>query len=283
MAASDLTTLANVKAWLSVTDGKSDAILSRLISSVSAQILAYIGRDAMYSHPRSEVRDGSGTNVFLLANWPVTQVVSVTIDGASIPPSLPVTGGDSTAGWILSPWDEFPPGSNQLVSLKGGLRFNQGTKNINIVYIAGYAIYGEATVVSSSPYNVIGPYGSWSYDNGVTFTDTGASLTPITSGTPTTGQYLIETSSLVYPDPGTYLFSAADVGRPVAINYSYIPTGLEQIVIEEVCERYKYRDRIGLQSKSLGGQETVTYDLSGFPKYVVLSLNNWRSVVTISP
>ena len=282
MAASDLTTLANVKAWLSVTDGKSDAVLSRLISAVSAQVLTYIQRDALYSSTRTETRDGSGTQQLLLRNWPVTGVTSVTIDGASVPVALQSTNGSYPSGWILSQWSGSPPGSNQTLSLRGWT-FWQGTKNVSVVYTAGYSVIGERTVVTALPYTALAPLGTWSVDGGVVFTDTGVALTPVTSGTPSTGQYLVESASLVYPDPGTYLFSAADVGRPVALTYSYIPTGLEQIVIEEVCERYKYKDRIGLRSKSLGGQETVTYDLSGLPDYVARMLNPWRSVVPISP
>jgi hypothetical protein len=183
---------------------------------------------------------------------------------------------------VLSQWSGSPPGSNQTLSLVGW-NFWQGIKNISVTYTAGYSVVGEATTITALPYTAAAPLGTWSVDGGVKFTDTGVALTPILSGTPTTGQYLVETASLTYPDPGTYMFAAADVGRPVAVSYSYIPSALEQIVIEEVCERYKYKDRIGLRSKALGGQETVTYDLSGLPNYVAQMLNAWRSVVTISP
>ena len=280
MPASDLTNLANVKSWLGVSDNKSDAVLSRLISAVSAQVLAYLQRDALFSYSRTETRSGSGTGELLLRAWPVTSVASVVVDNVVIPQSIPTAGTPYPFGWALSTYTGTPPGTNQTVSMRGWT-FCRGMQNVQVTYTAGYLVSGETTTVSSSAYTAIAPLGTWCGDSGVVFADTGAALTAITSGTPTTGQYLVETSSLVYPTPGTYLFSAADVGRPISLSYSYIPAALEQIVIEEIAERYKYKDRIGVRSKALGGQETVTYDLSGLPQYVAQMLQPWRSVVPI--
>lgn len=284
MAASDLATLQNVRAWLGVSDTKSDAVLSRLITAISAQVLSYLSRDYLYSGPRVDTRDGTGTQEILLRTWPVTSVQSVLLDNVAIPQaSQQSTNVAFPYGWVLSEWSGSPPGSNQTISLTGWT-LTPGKKNVQVNYTAGYLVSGESWLIpSGGSLTAAQPLGSWCQDSGAVFADTGLALVPITSGTPASGQYLVQTQSLVYPDVGTYQFALADVGRPILLSYSYIPAALEQIVIEEVSERYKYRDRIGLRSKSLGGQETMSYDLSGLPAYLRVMLAPWRSVVPILP
>ena len=42
-----------------------------------------------------------------------------------------------------------------------------------------------------------------------------------------------------------------------------MPQDLAQAATELAAERFRAAERIGLRSKSLGGQETIAYDLSG--------------------
>lgn len=58
------------------------------------------------------------------------------------------------------------------------------------------------------------------------------------------------------------------------------PKEIEQACIELISLRYKERDRIGHQSKSLAG-ETVTFFIKDMPDSVRTVLNNYRKVVPL--
>lgn len=62
--------------------------------------------------------------------------------------------------------------------------------------------------------------------------------------------------------------------------YADVPPELAQACTELVAFRYKERERIGHQSKSLGG-ETVAFTVKDFPPDVQTILNNYRKVVPI--
>lgn len=120
----DLTTLNNVKAWLNLTVSTSDALLTRLISAVSAWVQTYIGRQ-IASQNYTEVRNGSGGEQLFFANYPVTAVSAVTVDGVAIPPQ-PSFG---QAGYSFT---------GKLLTLTG-YKFNRGLANVALTYTAGYA------------------------------------------------------------------------------------------------------------------------------------------------
>ncbi len=53
---------------------------------------------------------------------------------------------------------------------------------------------------------------------------------------------------------GGYAFAVTDAGRQVALTYGYVPADLANAAREWILERQAYAERIGLQSKSLGGR-----------------------------
>jgi hypothetical protein len=83
MAAGDLTTLANVKAWLSITTVTDDSILSRLITAISGDTIAWLNRPIL-SASYTESRTGTGSNMIALANYPCTSFESLVIAGQPI-------------------------------------------------------------------------------------------------------------------------------------------------------------------------------------------------------
>ena len=48
-----------------------------------------------------------------------------------------------------------------------------------------------------------------------------------------------------------------------------------------LAERFQYRNRIGLRSKTLGGQETMSYDINTVPKWAQQVLQPFQNVVPI--
>jgi hypothetical protein len=70
----------------------------------------------------------------------------------------------------------------------------------------------------------------------------------------------------------------ANVQLSYTAGFDAVPPELERAVIELIALRFKERDRIGHQSKSLAG-ETVTFIVKDFPPSVQTILNNYRKVV----
>lgn len=133
MAYGDLTSLADVKAWLqtgqSAFPATDDAMLTRLITAASQYIQTWLNRQIAVADYQ-EIRDGTGGRQLQFACFPVSAVLSLTIDGFAIPfapPAAPNTG--PVAGYVFS--------ATQL-SLRG-YRFRRGAQNIVFSYTAGYA------------------------------------------------------------------------------------------------------------------------------------------------
>ena len=121
----DLTTLANVTGYLRFTpDDAESALLSRMITAISALAETYCGRGIL-SAAYTEVRDGNGRDVLFLNQGPVTAVASVTVGTLSIPPAV----------FGVSPGYRF----TDKVVLLDGFRFALGCANVTVNYTAGYA------------------------------------------------------------------------------------------------------------------------------------------------
>src|SRR5579884_302346 len=131
MAYGDLCQLGDVKAWLSLGQNPlpnaDDALLSRLITAASRFIGSWLGRQVWPPAVWQEVRDGSGGNTLVFANFPVTAVSSLTIDGLAIPAAP--AGGGFDAGYRFT---------ETVLSLTG-YRFTRRQQNVIVTYTAGYA------------------------------------------------------------------------------------------------------------------------------------------------
>jgi hypothetical protein len=177
---------------------------------------------------------------------------------------------------VLEPWDGFPPGRPQALSLRG-YEFWRGYSNVNVTYTAGFVIQSEAqTVPNGSNYQVIpnAPNGNFAVDQGVTYAN-GTALTPVGSS-PTQGQYVPPSGLNNY-----YQFAAADAGASVLLSYSYIPADIEHACITMVGERYSYKSRPGQVSKSLGGQETMSYSQKDMPDFIRTLLQPYRRTILV--
>ena len=132
MAYGDLTTLADVKAWLqtgqSAFPPTDDALLTRLITAASQYIQTWLNRQIAQSD-YVEVRDGTGGQRLQFACFPVSAVLSLTIDGVTIPPAPPPSpSAGLTVGYVFS--------RTQLAVR--GYYFTRRTQNVVVTYTAGY-------------------------------------------------------------------------------------------------------------------------------------------------
>jgi hypothetical protein len=273
MTTGDLVALGAVKNWLGVVTDDDDALLGALITQISRGIYNYINRSFVLPTDVTEAYDGTGRDQLLLRNWPVGAVSFVVVDGNAIPPAaMMVAGVHPTHGYVLEQSDDAPPGAMQQLFLRGPHMFRKGRQNVVVAYRAGYEIVGEAWAVPlSAPFTIdaLAPYGGWAADTGVVYVG-GAALVAV-AGAPAQSQYSVAA--------GVYTFAAADAGQAVALSYGYIPADLAQCALEWVADRYKYKDRIGMTSKSLGGQETTAYQNKATPDFVAQSLMNFRRII----
>lgn len=275
MSQGDLTTLANVKAWLGAKEGSGDSLLLRLIAANSRFLLGYIQRSSLTSQRITERYDTFGHDFMLLRQWPATQIFSIDFGGRSI--TQEATGNPLTNGYFLEPID----GAQGQQELKlFGACFPYGRLSTQIVYQAGYLMTEAATVPSGAPYTYQ-TQSTWLDDQGVTYAN-GSPLT-LVSGVPSAGQYAISgngptPNSPALPAQGIYTFAAADADASVVISYSYVPADIDEACVEMVGERYRYMDRIGVVSKSLGGQETMSYSQKDMSDYIQQALRPYRRI-----
>ena len=271
MSPYDLTTLAALKSWLGLTagSGPNDATLSALITAVSRSIYAALSRPALLPQSYTETLDLESRRV-VLRHWPVLQVSSVLWRGISVPPDQSADL-DASIGYALQSDDAAPPGRPRALDLFGAT-YRPGRQSLTVSYTAGYAVRGELqTVPSSAPFQLaaLAPYGPWASDFGVVYASTGAALSPVGIA-PGAGQYAVSS--------GVYSFAAADAGQAVSISYGYVAQDVAQAALELAAYRFRSAERIGLNSKSIGGQETISYDTSAIPAPILAMLQPYKRV-----
>lgn len=285
MSPNDLLLLWDLKTWLGITSTQDDAVLSAIITSISNEILTYLGRPILNSQSFTETRDGTGTARMMVLNFPLTAVASLTIDGVAIS----VSGSGVNPGYVF---DQFsialvgvPPylldggSSTQLYS--SPFIFRSGKQNVVINYTAGFSgttsVTGELqTIPAAAPYQLVpfNPYPGFT-DAGVSYAG-GAALTKV-SGTPTTGQYAVNQQT------GLYTFASGDASRQVALSYSYgaLPPGLTQAAKEICAEKYQGRKRIGIKSISSKTGESSTFDRSMWQDRPPVAIAELRRVAPV--
>lgn len=269
MSAFDLTSVAVVKARLGLPSPPtpSDTTLAGLVTAASRAIYAILSRPSILPQPYNETMDLESDRVFL-SNWPVLAVSSVVLDGLVIPPAV-LTNSARKLGYLLRPGDVAPPGRAQALDLFGRL-YHRRRQSLVVAYQAGYAVENELwTIPSTTPFllTAAAPFGAWASDLGVIYASSGMALQPV-SGAPSVGQYSV--------CAGVYRFNAADAGAALSLSYGFVPQDLAEAATTLAAERFRAAEHIGVRSKSLGGQETIAYDLSGVSASVLALVGPYK-------
>lgn len=238
-----LTTLAAVKQWLNISTTDSDALLIQSIDAASQFILDYLGWDSFQRTAYVQNFRGYGNPDVLLKFWPILSVASVYTHGVGVQPSV-VNNGMPGSGFTISDRRN----GQQFISLYG-YSFGNGSPG-QVSYEAGFETTQTMVIPDDTPWQLTPTNkGTWSNDLGVLIDGVAGILV---AENPTTGQYAVD-------EWGVYTFAEADAGKTVIIAYSYTPAAVSFAAMEIVGLWFKRRDRIGIQSKTLGGQETITY------------------------
>lgn len=273
-----LTTLAAVKEWLELIDTEtSDDQLLRLINAASQFTLNYLNRDTLIPTEFTQNFKGNGKDYALLRNWPVLSVSSVGMAGQLITAATLGIGGLPSSGYTISD----PRNSQQAVQLYG-YNFYYGAPS-QVIYVSGFEASQEVVIskvqAGAPPADVIVPFtptnmGQWISPVSV-FID-GVLAIQLTSNDPlpSTGEYYVD-------EWGVYTFSLADVDKTAAVTYAYCPWDLSQGIIELIGEWFKRKDRIGLLSKTLGGQETITFSQKDMSDTIKRAFIPYMNVVPI--
>lgn len=124
MPLADLTTLDDFKAYAQVNATTDDALLRTMIIAYSAAARSFINRD-ITSASYSITRDGRGTSMMLLPQFPITAISSLSVDGR---PILAQTA-------FGLPGYRF----TDTALILDGFRFTRGFGNVGVSFTAGYA------------------------------------------------------------------------------------------------------------------------------------------------
>ena len=296
----DLTTTAAVKAWTGQTTSTQDAVIGGLVTAASRAILGWLGRPTILPRAWNDYYDARvGMRRVVLRNWPVLSVYGVVVGSNTLigsgngvnltgnPASFSYAGAtsDFAGGPILSayttpgpdyiveadPWGGAPPGRATGIDFtydpSCGAPYRQ--KAILVQYAAGYQDTNVLSIGAAGGAQTVVPnYGLWALDVGVTYATTGAALVQVASA-PAQGQYSVAAG-------GVYTFSAADAFQNVIVSFGYIPQDLAQACIETVAQRLAAGSRVGVKSKSLGGQESISYDMTAMPLAVTAALQPYK-------
>lgn len=249
-----LTTLARVKAWLGITTEDSDAQLLVLIRAASDFIYNYIDLPTVVVTSYSELRDSQGHYWIRPNNWPLLSFTSLLYGGITVDNES--TGNSAGPGFLVT----YPNRNigRARVTVQGYRPFPYGKNVITLNYTAGFQQVDDRLIIpvyntDVPPVAVSGTVllsQLWAADGGVIDTNTEVPYTLVDSA-PLVGEYAVA--------DGVYVFNVADVGKPVTITYSYVPADLAQATTELVGATFRDAEHIGVKSKSLGGQETVSY------------------------
>lgn len=125
MSLADLTTLDDFKAYAKVNATTDDALLRSMITAYSAAARSFMNRD-ITTASYSITRDGRGTQMLLLPQFPITAVSSVIVDG------MPISA--QTAFGL--PGYRF----TDTAIILDGFRFTRGFGNVQVSFTAGYAV-----------------------------------------------------------------------------------------------------------------------------------------------
>jgi hypothetical protein len=267
-----LASLASLKSWLGITDASSDTSLQAWLTAASRSVLDMLDRGPTLAYRLvNEIRSGTGRPTLMLREWPVLSVTSLQVQGSAIQQQISAPFGQ---GWVLEPWNGDDTYGHQQIYTYGYI-FPQGpTFNVMVSYYAGYYISDEPWTIPSVASPAVTTARLWNVDHGVTYAN-GTALTPVSTNTPAQGQYYVD------PASGIYYFSNADEGQNIEISYSYTPEALSQAVVQLAAWNWRTKDRIGLVSKTLGGQETMTYSQKDMDALTTALLQPYMNTVPL--
>lgn len=119
-----LTTIENVKSYLSITSEADDAVIARLVQACSEYVQSWLSRD-LGMHEYTDIFDGTDGNTYMFSAYPVVNISNLKINNRDIPPAPDQT----QSGYITL---------ERKLALRG-YYFTRGMMNCSVTYTAGFA------------------------------------------------------------------------------------------------------------------------------------------------
>jgi len=233
----NLTTLDAVKQYLVITTTGQDLLIPKLIARESAFVEQWCGRKFSQVTNVSKRLNGTNTNKLVLPDSPILNVSALSINGSSI--ALSADGIQS--GFMFD---------DTCLYLTPDMIFTKGNQNVQASWTAGYETTETAYVPTGNTPTLTPTTGGTALSV-VSVYDSTSSVTLTQVGTnPASGQFSFSA--------GVFTFNTAQYNHSVIMDYYYVPSPVEQALIEMVGLDLQQRSNIGINSKSLAG-ETVTY------------------------
>jgi len=260
----NLTTLANVKSYLSITTTNQDALIPQLIARESSLVEAWCGRQfGPVSHTAKKL-NGNGSKKLVLPDNPILTVSAVFVLGSAVPASP----DGVQAGFMFDDTCVYLVGG--IASMSWGERFPMVPQSVAVSWTAGYQT-SETNYVPTGNTPTITPTTGGTASSVVSVTDdtAGTTLTQV-GAAPLAGQFSFSA--------GVFTFNSAQYNHSVAMTYNYVPGPVEQAVIEMVALDLQQRNNIGINSKSLA-TESITYEKKGISDSAMEMLRPYRRMV----
>lgn len=260
----NLTTLANVKQYLSITTTNQDALITSLIARESALVEAWTGRTFPSVSNTNKRLNGNGSKKLVLPDQPILSVSAVSILGSAISSSA----DGVAAGFMFDDTCLYLVGG--IAGMSWGDRFPNVPQSVTVSWEAGYQT-SETAFVPTGNTPTITPVNGGTAATVVSVVDntTGLTMTQVGSS-PLTGQFSFSA--------GVFTFNSAQYNDSVTMTYKYIPAAVEQAVIEMVGLDLQQRTNIGINSKTLA-TESITYEKKGISDSAKELLMPYRRVV----
>ncbi|HEY6019948.1 MAG TPA: hypothetical protein VIY48_08595 [Candidatus Paceibacterota bacterium] len=260
----NLTTLANVKQYLTITGTNQDALITPLIARESALVEAWTGRTFPSVSNVNKRLNGTGTSRLVLPDQPILSVSSLSILGSAIPASP----DGVQAGFVFDDTCLYLVGG--IAGMSWGDKFPMVPQSVTVSWEAGYQT-SETDFVPTGNTPTITPTQGGTAVTVVSVVDntTSTAMTQVGSS-PATGQYSFSA--------GVFTFNTAQYNHSVTMTYKYVPAPVEQAVIEMVGLDLQQRNNIGINSKNLA-TESITYEKKGISDSAMEMLRPYRRMV----
>jgi hypothetical protein len=141
------------------------------------------------------------------------------------------------------------------------------------IYQAGFEATEEIVIPATGSVKTT-EGGLWSANVQVIDGETKQELTQVKVEPSGTGQYKVD-------EDGNYTFFAGDADRTAVIRFGFVPWDISFAATQLIGEWFAKKDRIGYLSKTLGGQETVTFSQGTMSAGVRESLQPYMNVVPV--
>lgn len=253
----NLTSAARVSSFMAINPNQA-AVLDPIIAGASAFVSRFTGKSFEPTLKQLVLDPPASAEPKLIIRDPLISISELKVDKEVWPETVDfwngsgyyvekITSSCTALHAISKTWPSLP-------------------RSIMLSYLSGYTDTFQEVI---GPDNSVSALLYWLDDVSVHLN--GVAATKVASA-PAVGQYAVSSA-------GVYTFNAADQAKTAKITYVCTPADVERAIVDLVAYTFSGRDRVGISSKTLGGQETISYSAAALTPTAAMLLKPFRSVV----